>query len=170
MEINHILQKRPNLRVFSYFLNFSGNTENQNCFDFNKICFDFDNFDYWKSRNLGDWQMLNFDFKNLKMKNVLIAWPYLCLKPPFYGDFSGIFINYIGPKTAEKARCQFPWPLFWPCKFSVFKHQRHLWTALYNRAKSSISFSWRNTPNWGKKHQNMAWFYFQHTGIAENLK
>ena len=97
-------------------------------------------FDCQKSRNLGDWQTLNIDFKSLKVKYEPIAWPFLCLKRPFYGDFSGIFINYIGPKTAEKARCQFPWPLFWPCKFSVFKHQRHLWTALYNRAKNSIYF------------------------------
>ena len=129
-------------------------------------------FWYWflKSRNLGDWQMLNFDFKNLKMKNVLIAWPYLCLKPPFYGVFSGIFANQIGPKTAEKAKCQFPWPLFWPCKL-VLSNTSAIYEQLYTTAQKVVfPFSWRNTPNWGKKRQNIAWFYFQHTGIAENLK
>ena len=118
------------------------------------------------------WWLSNVEiwFQKFEDKKEPIAWPNLCLKRPFYGDFSGVFVIQIQPKTAEKAKCQFPWPLFWPCKFSAFKHQRHLWTALYNRAKSSISFSWLNTPNWGKKRQNSAWFYFQHSGIAENLK
>ena len=42
MEINHTLQKMPNLGIISHFLNFSGNTENQNCFDFENCCFDID--------------------------------------------------------------------------------------------------------------------------------
>ena len=43
----------------------------------------------------------------LKTKIDPTSWPFLGLKPPFYGDFSGIFDVQIDPKMAEKARI---WP------------------------------------------------------------
>ena len=78
-------------------------------------------FQCWKSRNLGYWQMLNFDFKSLKVKKNPTPWPFLGLKRPFYGDFNDIFLVQIHLKMAEKAKCQFRWPLLWPWFLHLFR-------------------------------------------------
>ena len=140
-------------------------------FWFWKLLFWFLNHFYsQKSRNLGDSQMLNFHFKILKIKNVLIAWPYLCLKRPFYGVFSGIFANQIGPKTAEKAKCQFPWPLFWPCKL-VLSNTSAIYEQLYTTAQKAFSHSLVSfRPNCSKKSQNCSLLHKPPSSGTENLK
>ena len=82
-------------------------------------------------------QMLNFHFKSLKVKNEPIAWPYLCLKRPFHGDFRGTLSVQIWAKMAEKARCQFPWPSFWPCKL-VPSNASAIYEQLYTTAQKVV--------------------------------
>ena len=96
---------------------------------------------FWKSRNLGYWQMLKFDFNILKVNIEAIAWPLLCLNRPFYRDFNGTLSVQIHPEMAEKARCQFAWSLLWPCLLRPFWPQRHLLSALYNRKESVFLLS-----------------------------
>ena len=91
-------------------------------FWFWKLLFWFLNHFYsQKSCNLGYSQSSNFYLKSLKIDNVPRAWHYICLKRPFQCVSNGIFVVQIQPKLAEKARCQFAWPLLWPCKFQSFK-------------------------------------------------
>ena len=81
--------------------------------------------------------MLKFDFKSLKVKKNSTPWPILGLKPPFYGGFNDIFLVQIHPKMTEKAKCQFPWPLFWPCK-QVLSNTNAIYEQLYTTAQKVV--------------------------------
>ena len=96
----------------------------------------------------------------LKTKIDPMSWPFLGLKQPFHGDFNGIFAVQIDPKMAEKARCQFAWPLLWPSLSRPF-YPSAIYYQLYTTAKKAfllalVSF----TPNYSQKRQNKYLLHF----------
>ena len=73
-------------------------------------------------------------------------------------------------KMAEKARCQFPWPSFWPCKL-VPSNASAIYEQLYTTAQKAFFYSLVSfRPNCIKKSQNCYILHKPRSSGTENLK
>ena len=128
-------------------------------------------FNYiWKSRNLGYSQSSHFDLKSLKIKIEPTSWPFLCLKRPFYGVSNDIFVVQIHPKMAEKAKCQFSWPLLWPW-FLYLSEPSTIYEQFFTTAEKAFFHSLVSfRPNCSKKSQNCYLLHKPPSSGTENLK